>query len=151
MIFLPCKLAFCFHYRCLLFAQSGSVNKVHLPWYIFTIAQAWHHFSQAHSQLHCHCPVLQKLGSQPQWEFKSAWYLARCDSTIVLQTKAIRRFVFTEKAPTRAFSWLKAATTTFTFNTLLRHYAKRLLTPRSLNVKLGPWHNYHKGWAVWLA
>ena len=41
-------------------------------------------------------------------------------------------FVITEKAPTRAFSWLKA----FTFKTLLRHYAKRALTPRSLNVKL---------------
>ena len=26
----------------------------------------------------------------------------------------------------------------FTFKTLLRHYAKRALTPRSLNVKLGP-------------
>ena len=47
------------------------------------------------------------------------------------------RFVITEKAPTRAFSWLKAATTAFTFKTLLRHCAKRLLTPRSLNVKLG--------------
>ena len=33
----------------------------------------------------------------------------------------IRRFVITEKAPTRAFSWLKAATTAFTFKTLLRH------------------------------
>ena len=31
-------------------------------------------------------------------------------SALVLQTKAIRRFVITEKAPTRAFSWLKAAT-----------------------------------------
>ena len=38
--------------------------------------------------------------------------------TLVLQTKAIRRFVITEKAPSRAFSWLKAATTTFTFKTL---------------------------------
>ena len=47
--------------------------------------------------------------------------------------------------PTRAFSWLKTATTTFTFKTLLRHYAKRALTPRSLNVKLGPRRNYHKG------
>ena len=45
---------------------------------------------------------------------------------------SIRRFVITEKAPTRAFSWLKAATTAFTFKTLLRHYAKRALTPRSL-------------------
>ena len=34
-------------------------------------------------------------------------------------------FVITEKAPTRAFSWLKAATTDFTFKTLLRHYAKQ--------------------------
>ena len=52
--------------------------------------------------------------------------------------RSIRRFVITEKTPTRAFSWLKATTTAFTFKTLLRHYAKRALTPRSLNVKLGP-------------
>ena len=58
---------------------------------------------------------------------------------------SIRRFIITEKAPTRAFSWLKAATTAFTFKTLLRHYAKRSLTPQSLNVKLGPRRNYHKG------
>ena len=62
--------------------------------------------------------------------------------------RSIRRFVITEKAPTRAFSWLKAATTAFTFKTLLRHYAKRALTPWSLNVKLGPLHNYHKGRAA---
>ena len=61
---------------------------------------------------------------------------------------SIRRFVITEKAPTRAFSWLKAATTAFTVKTLLRHYAKRTLTPRSLNVKLGPRRNYHKGRAA---
>ena len=54
-------------------------------------------------------------------------------------------FTITEKAPTRAFSWLKAATTAFTFKTLLRDYAKQALTPRSLNVKLGPRRNYHKG------
>ena len=35
-----------------------------------------------------------------------------------------------EKAPTRAFSWLKVPTIAFTFKTLLRHYAKRALTPR---------------------
>ena len=29
---------------------------------------------------------------------------------------SIRRFVITEKAPTRAFSWLKAATTAFMFH-----------------------------------
>ena len=61
-----------------------------------------------------------------------------------------RRFEITEKDPTRAFSWLKAATTAFTFKTHLRHYAKRAfaLTPRSLNVKLGPRRNYHKGRAA---
>ena len=56
---------------------------------------------------------------------------------------SIRRFVITEKAPNRAFSWLKAATTAFTFKTLLRHYAKQALTPRSLNVKLGPRRKGH--------
>ena len=70
------------------------------------------------------------------------------DCEVVLQTNAIRRFVITEKAPSRAFSWLKAATTAFTFKTLLRHYAKQTLTPRSLNVKLGPRHNYHMGRAA---
>ena len=33
-------------------------------------------------------------------------------------------FVITEKAPTRAFSWLKVPTSTFIFKILLRHYAK---------------------------
>ena len=68
-----------------------------------------------------------------------------------IQTKAIRKLLITEKAPSRAFSWLKAATTAFTFKTLLRHYAKQALTPRSLNVKLGPRRKGHKGRAVWLA
>ena len=56
-----------------------------------------------------------------------------------------------EKPPTRAFSWLKGATTAFTFKTLLRHYAKRALTPRSLNMKLGRRRKGHKGRAGWLA
>ena len=42
---------------------------------------------------------------------------------------SIRRFVITEKDPTRAFSWLKAATNAFTFKTLLRHNAKQVSTP----------------------
>ena len=42
---------------------------------------------------------------------------------------SIRRFVITEKAPNRAFSWLKAATTAFTFKTLLRHYANQPVRP----------------------
>ena len=34
---------------------------------------------------------------------------------------------------------------------LLRHYAEWALTPRSLNMKLGPRRKGHKGRAVWLA
>ena len=54
-----------------------------------------------------HCPALsihQPPGILPEI---SAW------------KSSIWRFVITEKAPTRAFSWLKAATTAFTFKTLL--------------------------------
>ena len=69
----------------------------------------------------------------------------------MLQTINWRSCTITEKGPTRAFSWLKAATIAFTFKTLLRHYAKRALTPRALNVKLGPRRKGHKGRAVWLA
>ena len=50
---------------------------------------------------------------------------------------SIRRFVITEKAPTRAFSWLKAATTAFTFKTLLRHYAKRGVDPTVSQREIG--------------
>ena len=64
------------------------------------------------------------------------WHVVRDTSVTGPLTSAskscIRRFVITEKTPTMAFSWLKAAsaTTTFTFKTLLRHYAKRALTPQ---------------------
>ena len=34
-------------------------------------------------------------------------------------------FTITNFAPNRAFSWLKAPTSAFTFETLLRHYAKQ--------------------------
>ena len=53
---------------------------------------------------------------------------AHLDVSSSASKKSIRRFVITEKAPTRAFSWLKVATTAFTFKTLLRHYAKQMLT-----------------------
>ena len=39
-------------------------------------------------------------------------------------------FTITEKAPTRAFSWLKAPISAFTFKTLLRNYDKGALTPK---------------------
>ena len=47
-------------------------------------------------------------------------------SVLLLSGSAVKRSIgsttgctITEKAPTRAFSWLKAATTAFTFKTLL--------------------------------
>ena len=51
----------------------------------------------------------------------------------------------------KGLTWLKAPTSAFTLKTLLRHYAKRALTPRSLHVKLGPQHKSQKGRAGWLA
>ena len=36
-------------------------------------------------------------------------------------------FTITKKAPTRAFSWLKAPTSAFTFKKLSRHYAKQAM------------------------
>ena len=72
----------------------------------------------------------------------------RGEYTIELESKVLEDVTITEKAPTRAFSWLKAPTKAFTFKTLLRHYAKQALTPRSLNVKLGPRRNYHEGRAA---
>ena len=55
----------------------------------------------------------------------------RAAVTLELQTK-IREVSQsqTEKAPNKAFSWLKVATTAFSFKTLLRHYAKLALTPQ---------------------
>ena len=52
---------------------------------------------------------------------------------VLYNDPSVSKSVFTitdaEKAHTWAFSWLKAATTAFTFKTLLRHYAKQALTP----------------------
>ena len=63
--------------------------------------------------------------------------------------EVIRHQCFKKVHPkVRNHGWLKAATTAFTLKTLLRHYAKRALTPRSLNVKLCPRRNYHKGRAA---
>ena len=52
------------------------------------------------------------------WQLHTLW-------TLELQTKVREHFTILEKAPTRAFTWLKAPTSAFTFKTLLRHYAKR--------------------------
>ena len=106
-------------------------------------------FAPVHS--HAFCRADQHLASHSH-SIDPAQFSLRgivCCCIITGASKSsIRRFVITEKAPTRAFSWLKAAITAFTFKTLLRHYAKRALTPQSLNVKLGLRRNYHKGRAA---
>ena len=84
----------------------------------------------------------------PDTSLLQRWSMMRVAGSAVKRSIG---FTITEKAPTRAFSWLKAPTSAFTFKTQLRHYAKRALTPRSLNVKLGPRHKGHKRRAVWLA
>ena len=50
----------------------------------------------------------------------------RLVSTIELETNL--REDFTEKAPTRVFSWLKALTSASTFKTMLRNHAKQMVT-----------------------
>ena len=75
-------------------------------------------------------------------KFQAVWWLSwgtlkvidekrpRCGGGGGLELKANFRKVFTitEKAPTRAFSWLKGPINTFTFKNLWRHYAKQVLT-----------------------
>ena len=51
-------------------------------------------------------------------------------SAVKLSIGSTTGCTITEKAPTRAFSWLKAPTSAFTFKTLLRQYAKLALTPQ---------------------
>ena len=52
--------------------------------------------------------------------------------------RSTQRFVITKKAPTRAFSWLKAASTAFTFKTLLRHYYEPSCGPSFQALMSGP-------------
>ena len=58
-----------------------------------------------------------------RWPYK----FARCPrvsaSAVKLSIGSTTGCTITEKAHTRAFSWLKVATTAFTFKTLWRHYA----------------------------
>ena len=109
--------------------------------------------SLIHVRQHCQacCKVTRNRNSKQTSLFQETLQLVgQIESGIFSSASksSIQRFVITEKAPTMAFSWLKAATTAFTFKTLLRHHAKQALTPRSLNVKLGPRRNYHKGRAA---
>ena len=59
--------------------------------------------------------------------------------SLVLLTINRQSCTITEKAPTSAFSWLNA------------DYAKQVLTPQKVDVKLGHQRKSHKGRAGWLA
>ena len=67
------------------------------------------------------------------------------------------KFSQSRRRPLRTFSWLKATTSTFIFKTLLRHFAKQVLTPRKLDMKLeieignwsSPWLWKLRRWCVY--
>ena len=52
------------------------------------------------------------------WQLRTNLTTSICRVFSSAWKSSIRSFVITEKAPTTAFSWLKAATTAFTFKTL---------------------------------
>ena len=61
--------------------------------------------------------------------YRSKWFsieAARLRGDATCNLREVWIVIITEKA----FSWLKAATTAFTFKNLWRYYAKRALTPR---------------------
>ena len=78
--------------------------------------------------------AIQVAGLQTDWWL---YFLTQCISPsrlgqISIMSRAANDssvFTITEKAPTWAFSWLKAPTSASTLKTLLRHYDKRALTP----------------------
>ena len=63
-------------------------------------------------------PVFVNLAPGLASEAQLTVVLVSSSVEVSASKSSIRRFVITEKAPTRAFSWLKAATTAFTFKTL---------------------------------
>ena len=65
------------------------------------------------------------ISGSPGWLYITLWG----DLQLELQTINRRNFHNHGNGPyDAAFSWLQAATSTFTFKTLLRHYAKRTLS-----------------------
>ena len=104
---------------------------------IKTINEYLNNFQSCASVYDCHTAHSPASRSAEWQEFR----IVLCSDPSVSQSV----FTITGKAPTRAFSWFKAPTSAFTFKTLLRHYANQALTPRSLNVKLGPRRKGHKG------
>ena len=63
--------------------------------------------------------VTRQRALEPRPEVRGALAIVLCSAPSVPQLV----FTIMEKAPTRAFSWLKVPTSAFTFKTLLRHYA----------------------------
>ena len=81
------------------------------------------------------CPGSQRLiCPRPQLPVRQQWAdMCLRSDIIIIQLKVTVLELETKvhpKAPTSAFSLLKAPTTAFTFKTLLRHYAKPALSPQ---------------------
>ena len=97
--------------------QSRHVQVTRLRWLVFS--------AQVILFVSCQAAMTR---AYPRWTPDTNVFIkiVNCGITLELQTKVHEDFASTEKAPTRAFSWLKAA---FTFKTLLRHYAKTGIDP----------------------
>ena len=127
-------------------SDSSSQHPIVSHLWLFPLSSLWHYFllfpsacsNQANFVITTILPVNQDIIFETKlffWFEKSVFVLWGIKWWLLsVHTSAVNDFyrwscIITEKAPTRAFSWLKAHTSAFTFKTLLRHYAERTLTP----------------------
>ena len=120
-----------------LLSYSLMLQIDHLFWDPYSLLAIFCHLFERHLVL-CSCNIIS--GQPLTGEGGSVDYQARlsvkCSSPVLRVSGVLRKSInrwsctITEKALTRAFSWLKAPTSAFTFKTLLRHYAKRALSPQ---------------------
>ena len=111
------------HVRCLYLAGVGIKR---IPAEVFTRCPGLEWLDLRDNRL---MEVAEEITAHPRLKV-GPWCSSWTWDQLSASKRSIRRFVITKKAPTRAFSWLKAPTSAFTLKTLLRHYAKRTLTPR---------------------
>ena len=77
-------------------------------------------------------PILERHLKKCPWRHPPGVEIYRKDGMSVFEVSVVKRSIgsttgctITEKAPTRAFSWLQAPTSAFTFKNLVRHYASQ--------------------------
>ena len=89
--------------------QSRHVQVTRLRWLVFS--------AQVILFVSCQAAMTR---AYPRWTPDTNVFIkiVNCGITLELQTKVREDFASTEKAPTRAFSWLKVPYSAFTFKTL---------------------------------